>query len=258
MNMLCAENNRMPTIPYLLKTTTCDWDQHGVDVDTSILIATAFSAGMLHTLFGPDHYVPFVALSKCNHWSIRKTLWITIACGLGHVTGSIAIGSIGLAIGSALFTLQDLESVRGDGAAWLVLVFGLTYFLWGIVRATRFASHNGGDAHHRHAHDLVEMKTESPPASSSLTPWVLFLIFVFGPCEVLIPLLMYPAADADIFAIIWVVIAFTIATLGTMVAAVLTLVSGLRFVTLPSMHRFGHAFAGLLVLTCGAMMKFGF
>lgn len=229
-----------------------------MDVDTSVLVATAFSAGMLHTLLGPDHYVPFAALSKCNHWSVRKTLWLTVVCGLGHVAGSLAIGSIGLAIGSALFTLQDVESARGDGAAWLVLAFGLAYFLWGIVRAARFASLSGHDTHHSHNQDLANLKNQSPEASPSPTPWVLFLIFVFGPCEILIPLLMYPAAEADVFAIVWVVLAFTLATLGTMVAAVLVLVSGLRFVKAPSMHRFGHAFAGFLVLTCGAMMKFGF
>ena len=29
----------------------------------------------------------------------------------------------------------------------------------------------------------------------NLTPWILFTIFVFGPCEPLIPLVMFPAAE---------------------------------------------------------------
>ena len=41
------------------------------------------------------------------------------------------------------------------------------------------------------------------------TPWVLFLIFVFGPCEPLIPLVMYPAAKHNIQGAIIVAILFS-------------------------------------------------
>ena len=91
-----------------------------------------------------------------------------------------------------------------------------------------------------------------------MTPWVLFIIFAFGPCEVLIPLLMYPAAEANYLAVLMVVVAFALATLVAMVGAVLVLLYGLEQIRLPSLHRYSHALAGLAILICGVMIKIGF
>jgi hypothetical protein len=54
-----------------------------------------------------------------------------------------------------------------------------------------------------------------------------------------------------------VVAAFTAATLGTMVLAVLALRHGLAFVHLPVLRRFDHALAGLAILVCGVLVKVG-
>lgn len=250
-----------------------------MDANITFLVGTAFSVGVIHTLLGPDHYVPFVALSKSNGWTARKTLLVTALCGLGHVAGSVAIGLIGLLIGVAIFRIESLESLRGDGVAWLLIGFGLAYFTWGVVQAIRdvphehLHSHADGTVHvhlhqhdvdHRHVHDhrhVQSMSTEATPSTRKkrlVTPWVLFLIFVFGPCEVLIPLLMYPAAEANGFAVLWVVAAFTLATVGAMLVAVSLLVYGLRFIRLPNLHRYGHAAAGFAVFACGMMVHLGF
>ena len=47
-------------------------------VDIGLLVLTAASIGFVHTLLGPDHYLPFVAMGAARRWSTRKTLWITI------------------------------------------------------------------------------------------------------------------------------------------------------------------------------------
>ena len=46
-------------------------------VDLGLLILTAASIGFVHTLLGPDHYLPFVAMGQPARWSTRRTLWIT-------------------------------------------------------------------------------------------------------------------------------------------------------------------------------------
>jgi hypothetical protein len=46
--------------------------------ELGILLITAVSIEFFHTLFGPDHYVPFIAMSKARNWSTLKT---TILCG---------------------------------------------------------------------------------------------------------------------------------------------------------------------------------
>ena len=245
--------------------------------EVSLLVFTAFSVGFLHTILGPNHYIPFVAMSRSNKWTARKTALITALCGVGHVVGSVLIGAIGLLFGTLIFQIESVESFRGESAAWLLIGFGIAYLTWGIVRAVRdiphthLHSHVDGTVHthlhkhdleHRHVHDSVDVKEEIRSNSEqskkiSLTPWILFLIFAFGPCEVLIPLLMYPAAEANAFAIVAVVAAFSIATVATMVASVMLLVYGMNFVKLPNLHRFSHAVAGFAVLLCGLMVKFG-
>ncbi len=244
------------------------------------LCATAFSVGVIHTILGPDHYIPFIAMARAGGWSTPRTLGVTAACGLGHVAGSVVIGLVGLALGIAVMQLEGLEALRGDTAAWLLIGFGLAYFTWGMMRAFRSAGgghshvhvHADGTVHaHEHTHEADHMHVhpaadevagqseagQAAPAASVWVPWALFLLFMFGPCEPLIPLLMYPAAKASPWAVALVVAAFTIATIGTMLATVLVVRSGVAVVRLPQLDRFSHAFAGLAVLVCGMLVKFG-
>lgn len=171
------------------------------------LCLTAITVGTVHTLLGADHYVPFVAMARAGGWSLGKTLRVTAACGLAHVAGSVGIGVVGLVLGLAMMRLEALEAFRGDVAAWLMIGFGLAYAVWGLVRAGRSQAphdhvhaHADGTVHsHAHTHDAAHLHLHGPQASTTpvWSPWMLFLVFAFGPCEPLIPLLMYPAAKAN-------------------------------------------------------------
>lgn len=235
-----------------------------------ILSLTAAWIGAIHTLLGPDHSVPFAAMSRAGNWSVRKTLWVTAGCGLGHVAGSVLVGLLGLALGALVMKLEALESVRGDTAAWMLIAFGLGYLAWGIVQALRSIPHTHLHAHadgtvhsHPHAHDTAHCHVHAAQAcgvskaTSVWTPWLLFLIFVFGPCEPLVPLLMYPAAKASPWAVAAVVAAFAVATIVTMTVTVMVMRFGMSFLHLPRLTRYGHAFAGLAILVCGMLVKLG-
>lgn len=124
-----------------------------------LLATTASTIGFLHTLTGPDHYLPFIVMAKARKWSIIKTTWITTLCGLGHVGSSILIGAIGIVFGIGVKELELIEGFRGNIAAWLFIAFGLIYMLWGIWRVINhkqhkhFHSHNDGSVHiHDHTH----------------------------------------------------------------------------------------------------------
>lgn len=204
-----------------------------------ILVGTAAGIGFIHTLLGPDHYLPFIVLSKARQWSISKTLVITFLCGLGHVLSSVALGFIGIALGTAVFKLEAIESFRGDIAAWFLIAFGFTYSIWGIHRAIRKKSHS-------HHHDIKV---------GSLTPWVLFTIFVFGPCEPLIPLIMYPAARNNMLSVAIVASVFGLITIGTMLTIVLASSYGLSRLPLRRLEKYSHALAGLAILFSGGAIK---
>ena len=231
--------------------------------DVLILMGTAASIGFIHTLLGPDHYLPFIVMSKARGWSPAKTAIITALCGLGHVLGSIILGFVGVFLGIVVFKLESFESVRGDLAAWFLMAFGFVYLLWGIRRAVRSRphahshDHEDGECHaHDHSHVHGHSHVHAGTGSSSLTPWVLFTIFVLGPCEPLIPLIMYPAAKCSVGAVVAVATGFGITTIATMLAGVMLPFYGLSAVSFPQVERSAHALAGLTVFSCGGAIKF--
>ena len=85
------------------------------------LYITAATIGFLHTVFGPDHYVPFIVMSKARKWSTAKTAILTFLCGIGHITSSVLIGFVGIFFGIEVMKLKALESFRGNIAGWFLL-----------------------------------------------------------------------------------------------------------------------------------------
>ena len=231
--------------------------------ELGILLFTAVSVAFLHTLFGPDHYVPFIVMSKAGKWSTIKTTWITILCGIGHVGSSIILGFVGIGLGIAVAHLQSLESIRGNIAGWIVIAFGLIYTIWGIRRAyrnkphTHWHPHSDGHIHdHTHVHSEEHTHVHENIESPSMTPWILFIIFFLCPCEALIPILMYPAAQVHTFNVVIVSVVFGIITIGTMLTVVLGSIAGLRLLPTGQFERYTHALAGVSILLCGVAIQF--
>ena len=227
-------------------------------IDLTLLMINAAAIGTLHTLVGPDHYLPFIVLSRARRWSLSKTAWITLVCGLGHVGSSIIIGLIGYALGASLKHLNFIEAIRGQVAAWILIAFGLVYAAWGLHRAHRTGpdghvhSHGGFLHSHDHVHDPKTGET------INLTPWILFIIFAFGPCEPLMPLFIYPAATSGWAAAFMVAAVFSVATLIVMLSVVLASSFGLERIPLRTWGRYSHALAGAsIALTGGAIQVFG-
>lgn len=228
--------------------------------DYSFILITAISVGFIHTLLGPDHYLPFIALSKTCKWGYKKTAIITLICGIGHVGSSVIIGLVGILFGISLDFLVNLESFRGDFAAWLLLVFGFTYFVWGLHIAFRKEAHTHTHKHdiltHIHPHSHEEEHIHLHTNKGVVASWSMFIIFIFGPCEPLIPIIMYPAAKMNIYYTVFVAAAFSITTLITMLTIVLISTFGLMRVDTEKFSKYSHALAGFTILVCGVMIKF--
>jgi len=228
----------------------------------ALLSVTAVSLGFLHTILGPDHYLPFIVLSQAKKWSVKKTMVITFLCGLGHVLSSVILGIIGIAVGISVNKLVSVESFRGSIAGWLFIAFGLIYMIISIrnlikkQRHTHQHFHFGGDKH-EHEHDHYDQHTHVHEKDVvSTTPWVLFLIFVFGPCEPLIPILMYPAAQNNIHGAIIVSLLFSAVTIGTMMSVVLAFKLGFSRINLKPIEKYNHLIAGSLIFFSGIAIQF--
>ncbi len=226
-----------------------------------LLSLTAASLGFIHTALGPDHYLPFIVLSRARNWTVTKTMWITFISGVGHVGGSVLIGILGIALGISLNKLTFIEEFRGEIVGYLLISFGLIYTGFGIYKFLK----NGGHHHlpnilipksirkikHQVSHGLEEKVDET-----KLTPWILFIIFVFGPCEVLIPMLFIPAVQQSTIGIASVAILFGITTIATMMFIVFLGYKGSSFLKFKSKEKYMHLIAGLVILFSGIGMHF--
>ena len=88
------------------------------------ILATGFAVAFLHGAL-PNHWLPFVLVSRRQGWSKGKTLAITALAGLGHAAVTMLLGlllvALGLAVGDRLGPALPLV------AGGLLILFGLYY-----------------------------------------------------------------------------------------------------------------------------------
>src|SRR5882757_11444858 len=125
-----------------------------------------------------------------------------------------------------------------------MLGFGLLYGVWGLFRAWRNRPHKHFDIYedgsvyvfeHRHG-EMVRLQDRH-----AVTPWVLFIIFVLGPCEPMIPLLYFPAAKNSWQGMFILIIVYTVFTLLTMLIMVTAGYYGLALFKTARLERYMHA-----------------
>lgn len=224
-----------------------------------VLLGTAITIAVVHTLTGPDHYLPFIALARSRGWSFMRTFFWTIVCGCGHVWSSVLLGLGGAALGWSLGKINRLEGIRGGIAGWLLLAFGLLYLIWGIWRARNNKPHkhfeagdNGNLYVYEHRHGQAVQSRER----HLVTPWVMFIIFLLGPCEPMIPLLFFPAAQHNTTSMLLLILVYTLFTLLSMLLMVVLGYYGLALTRTVKLEKYMHAIGGFTILICGAGMVF--
>ena len=215
--------------------------------DTFIIAASAASVGFFHTILGPDHYLPLVAMAKTNGWSGTKTASYTAFCGISHVLGTILVGSLVFLLGLAFFNIETLQSVRGDFAGWFLLLFGAVYFALGVKWVSRKKKMK--------EEGVVDRMQGS--AFSRCTPFALFIFFILGPCEPLIPLMSLGAESTGIVSPLLVISAFCGTTILTMLFCVMFFYYGIsHFSFFMKFENYMHAVTGLIIFLCGSAIQF--
>lgn len=217
----------------------------------------AAGVGAIHTVLGPDHYLPFVMLSRARGWGVARTVAVTAACGVGHLASSLLLGGLGLLLGLGVRQLERVEMARGGLAAWALTALGLAYAVWGIRRAVRrrhdIEPHrHGGTVHvHRHgsrAHDHGRL------AAGGATFWALLAVFVLGPCEPLIPLFILPASKGAWSLAFLIAAVYGLVTVGAMIGLTLLGLAGYYRLSPRPLERWTHALAGGVIAASGLVI----
>ena len=217
------------------------------DIALSILLGLAVTDAVLHTLAGPDHYLPFVMIARSRGYGTLRALFWTFVCGIGHVGSALLIALL-FVYASHWLNASDMEWLnenRGDLAAWALIGFGAAYFIYALRRNWLARHHE-----HDHGHALLH----SHPRHN-VTPWVIFIIFVLGPCEALLPLLA-PAATLGVGAVVLVTIAFSFCTIATMMLAVALGLKGLSLLRFNWLETHSGEVAGATIMLCGIAIAF--
>ncbi len=202
------------------------------------LATAAASVAVWHTLAGPDHYLPLIAIGKARRWSLRRAMGITMLCGVAHCLASLVIVAAVLATLCAVGSTASLQVWRSDVAGMLLMGLGAALIIGGLRRKRS-----------------VELPVNQDSRGLRSFPWLLFLVFILGPCEWLIPAASTASASHGIWGAMVVSGVFTAVTISTMVASV-----ALGLVGMPQISRSLPAglMAGVVTLTCGGMMLAGF
>lgn len=129
---------------------------------------------------------------------------MTTLCGVGHVLSSVLVGALGFLLGVGTRELGGIQAERGTWAAWALMLFGIAYAGYGVCCLLYGRRH-------------IHLDSRLAPAGTAL-----FIVFLVGPREALIPLMMAPAW-LNVASGPWLVaLVFGMATLFTMVALVTT------------------------------------
>jgi threonine/homoserine/homoserine lactone efflux protein len=152
-----------------------------------------------------------------------------------------------------------LEEIRGGVAGWLLLMFGLLYTGWGLIRARQNQIHKHFDSSQDGSLYVFEHEhgeAVAPKERHKVTPWVMFLIFLLGPCEPMIPLLSFPAARHSFDSMLLLIIVYTLITMLTMVVMVGLGFYGISILKTEKVEKYMHAMGGATIFICGAGMVF--
>jgi sulfite exporter TauE/SafE len=207
--------------------------------DVVVLLAGASTVAVVHTALGVDHYLPIAAVGRARGWSLSRTLRFTALCGFGHVGSALLLGALFAGLGVSGRTVLGFDAMRGDVVAWLLVLLGVGYAAFAYGRG------RGTSREHSHAHGR-DLRSRGAVA--------LLLIFVVGPCEPLVPLIFAGGASPQWWTAPMVAIAFSAATLLSMLALTALCYRGLHIVRTTVSDRFTHALAGAAVATSGLLI----
>ena len=203
------------------------------------LAAAAITVGSLHSL-APDHWVPIAAVARARNWSRGRAARVALLCGFGHVTVSVLLGLLALLFGAQL--LERLGERMVSVAGLLLIGFGVAYAIWGLRGAFAHRLHGHHHHHYDHVHDVSRVST-----------WSLFLIYCADPCVAVIPIL-FAAAPLPAVETVSIVVAYEVATVGSMVGLVALAHSGARLFKGEWIERYGDSMAGVLIVATGVMV----
>jgi hypothetical protein len=214
-------------------------------VALSLLLGTAATVGLVHTLAGPDHYLPVLVLGRVRRWGLGRLALATALLGVLHCAASAAV----------------LWLLGAASAAWIPAAAAFSASLlvgMGLVLAVRGWRRRG----RRVAIEPARGGSTAGGGTGALRGpgWALLCAaMLVGPCEWMIPTVLAAAAWYGWTAAWLVAGVYSAVTVATMVgAAVLGSLAAARLAPSGSRRGHGELLAGGVCAACGVLVLAGF
>jgi hypothetical protein len=166
----------------------------------------------------PDHWLPLAVVGRTRRYSLARVARLSTAAGLAHVTVSLALGGVIVAIG--LQFRSSVESAQSTIVGSLLIATAVVLVLVDIVGVGDRHSHEGEHAHpHNRAHEHAHAGTRS------LIPFMVSFGAAASPDLTILPVFL-AATAAGVGAAVGSLIVFGLVTVATFVILTLLATAG--------------------------------
>ncbi|HHT9124920.1 MAG TPA: hypothetical protein ACFYD6_03780 [Candidatus Brocadiia bacterium] len=214
------------------------------------LIAATFGVALLHAVM-PNHWMPFVLVSKAQGWSITRMLTITGIASLGHSIITCVIGFVVAVMGYQVTRYVESRIVYLTGI--ILIILGIAYVVlsrWRRVRLQTHAVHSMPKI----ASTRFEGTSDSAHyLSDKVATTSLFTMLCFSPCEAALPIFL--AASAMSWGILLTMaIILTTSTLLGMLALTTFAYRGVQRLKFERLERYERELVGAILIFIGIMV----
>jgi nickel/cobalt transporter (NicO) family protein len=130
------------------------------------LIVGALALSVVHAAI-PNHWIPLVAISRSEKWSVGQTRRITALAGLAHTASTVLIGILVGLLGHKLFI--HYASITEIAGRFILIALGIVYILLDLR-----------GRHHHHHSDNPESTSKGLSNTAIITS--LAASMFFSPC----------------------------------------------------------------------------
>ncbi|HEV3045899.1 MAG TPA: hypothetical protein VGY13_00930 [Solirubrobacteraceae bacterium] len=231
-----------------------------MNASTPALIAAAAGVGLGHAIL-PDHWLPLAVVGRTRRYSRARVARLSGLAGITHVLVSLVLGAAIITIGLQFrATVEHAQSAIVGG---LLLATGLAFAMLEASGRGHTHVHEHGHGHrdHGHLHGPEHVRAHEHRARGARTVKDLAAIMVpFGaaasPDLTILPVFL-AAATVGAGTAVGSLVAFAVATVGTIVGLTLLAASGAYRVRERWLERWGNALTAGVLIAIGALVLAG-
>lgn len=212
-------------------------------LDQSVLLSLlggGFAAAFLHAAL-PNHWLPFVLVSRAQGWTQGRTLAVVAAAGLAHIASTALAG--GLIVVAGLALERWIQGLLPYVSAAFLFLFGAFYLARAVLRRPATAGGPG----------VSGLDTTGPAVTDGAAALGLIAMLALSPGEVLLPFYLSSAAEG-LPVLAALTLAFTLGTVGGMAVFTVLARAGASLLKLERWGRYEGGVLGVALIALGLLL----